>query len=124
MQEGMIKPRVPIQLLNISPNSVTMHKGARMASGCTLEADSIVVASIDSNSPSQDILSDHKQQQLWQVVDSAADKLTQAEQEQLYAVLLDYADVFAVDADDLGKTDKLQHTINTGSTLPIRQPPL
>ena len=47
----------------------------------------------------------------------------QAEQEQLYAVLLDYADVFAVDADGLGKTDKLQHTINTGSTLPIRQPP-
>ena len=56
-------------------------------------------------------------------MNSAADKLTQAEQEQLYAVLLDYADVFAVDADDLGKTDKLQHTINTGSTLRIRQPP-
>ena len=56
-------------------------------------------------------------------MDSAADKLTQAEQEQLYAILLDYADVFAVDADDLGKTDKLQHTITTGSALPIRQPP-
>ena len=56
-------------------------------------------------------------------MDAAADKLTQTEQQQLYAVLLDYADVFAVDADDLGKTDKLQQTINTGSALPMRQPP-
>ena len=123
LQEGMINPRVPIRLLNLSPDSVTMHKGTRVGSGCTLEADSIVVGSIDSNSPSQGMVSDHKQQRLWQVVDAAADKLTQTEQQQLYAVLLDYADVFAVDADDLGKTDKLQHTINTGSALPMRQPP-
>ena len=78
MQKGMINPRVPMRLLNLSPDSVTMYKGTRVASGCTREADSIVVASIDSNSPSQDILSDHKQQQLWQVVNSAADKLTHA----------------------------------------------
>ena len=60
--------------------------------------------------------------QLWQAVESAAEKLTQTEQEQSYAVLLDYADVFADDAGDLGKTDKLQHTINTEGALPIRQP--
>ena len=39
----------------------------------------------------------------------------------MYALLLDYADVFADDAGDLGKTDKLHHTINTGCTLPVRQ---
>ena len=39
----------------------------------------------------------------------------------MYAVLLDYADVFTDDAGDLGKTDKLQHTINTGCALPVRQ---
>ena len=39
----------------------------------------------------------------------------------MYAVLLDYADVFVGDAGDLGKTDELQHTINTGCALPVRQ---
>ena len=39
----------------------------------------------------------------------------------MYAVLLDYADVFADDAGDLGKTDKFQHAINTGCALPVRQ---
>lgn len=54
-------------------------------------------------------------------VESAAEKLTQTEQEQLYAVLLDYGDIFADNAGDLGKTDQLQHTINTRDALPIRQ---
>ena len=80
------------------------------------------MAGINSSPPSQCDVSDLKQQQLWQAVESAAEKLTQREQKQLYTVLLDYADVFADDAGDLGKTDKLQHTINTGNTLPIRQP--
>jgi len=44
------------------------------------------------------------------------------QQEQLYAVLLNYAEVFADDSGDLGKTDKLHHAINTGNALPIWQP--
>ena len=99
-----------------------MHKGTRVASAFALENHSIVVASIDNNNPpSQGDVSSLKQQRLWQAVESAAETLTQTEQEQLYAVLLDYADVFADDAGDLGKTDKLQHTINTGCALPVRQ---
>ena len=99
-----------------------MHKGTRVALAFALENHSIVVASIDNNNPpSQGDVSILKQQRLWQAVESAAEKLTQTEQEQLYAVLLDYADVFADDAGDLGKTDKLQHTINTRCALPVRQ---
>ena len=99
-----------------------MHKGTRVASAFALENHLIVVASIDNNNPpSQGDVSSLKQQQLWQAVESTAEKLTQIEQEQLYAVLLDYADVFANDAGDLGKTDKFQHTINTGCALPVRQ---
>ena len=118
----MTNPLVPIWLLNLSADSVTMHKGTRVASAYALENHSIVVAGIDSSPHSQCDVSDLKRQQLRQAVESAVQKLTQTEQEQLYAVLLDYADVFADDAGDLGKTDKLHHTINTGGALPIRQP--
>jgi len=54
-------------------------------------------------------------------VESTSHHLTQKEQEQLYTVLLNYADVFADDSGDLGKTDKLHHTINTGNAPTIRQ---
>ena len=91
-----------------------MHKGTRVASAYTLESHSVVVAGIP---PLQCDVSELKGQQLWQVVESAAEKLTQTQQEQLYAVLLDYADVFADNTSDLGKTDKLQHTINTEGAL-------
>ena len=120
IQEDTTNPLVPMRLLNLSPDSITMCKGTRVASAYALETHSVVVAGIDSSRPSQGVVSDHKQQQLWQAVESAADKLTQTEQEQLYTVLLEYADVFADDAGGLGKTDKLQHT---RGALPIRQPP-
>lgn len=41
---------------------------------------------------------------------------------QLAQLLTDFADVFAVSSDDLGHTSLVTHQINTGSSLPIRQP--
>lgn len=122
IQANATNPLVPIRLLNLSPDRITVGKGTRVASAYALDGTSVVVAGVDSNSPTQCEVSDAKQQRLWQAVESAAEKLTQTEQEQLYAVLLNYADVFADDAGDLGKTDKLHYTINTGNALPIRQP--
>ena len=49
------------------------------------------------------------------------DGLDPQKQEQLYAVLLEFADVLADDPDDFGRTGKLKHEINTGNAAPIRQ---
>ena len=38
-----------------------------------------------------------------------------------FHLLLTYADVFAVSTTDLGRTDKLQHSIHTGNAPPTRQ---
>ena len=38
-------------------------------------------------------------------------------------MLLEYADVFAEDSGDLGRTELLQHNIETGDAPPVRQPP-
>ena len=54
-----------------------------------------VVASFSENNPvSHGDISIAKQQLLWQATETAADDLTPAQREQLYAVLLEYADVF------------------------------
>ena len=43
--------------------------------------------------------------------------------ESLKRFLIKHADVFALHDDDLGRTNLVQHNINTGDTPPIRQPP-
>jgi len=48
---------------------------------------------------------------LWQAVKTAGDELTQQQQEQLYAVLTQYGDVFAAYSGGLGKTNEIQHTV-------------
>lgn len=38
-------------------------------------------------------------------------------------LLIRFQDIFAKSADDLGRTDRVQHRINTGTAVPIRQAP-
>jgi len=56
------------------------------------------------------------------VEDTSCD-LTEVQRHQLFALLLEYADVFATDSGDLGSTTCVQHSIETGNARPIRQPP-
>jgi len=41
----------------------------------------------------------------------------------LETLLFQYQQIFAKSSDDLGRTDLVKHKKNTGSSLPIRQPP-
>ena len=78
IQENTKNPLVPIRVLNLSPDRITVGKGTRvLASVHTLDGNSVVVAGIDSNSPIQSEVSNAKQQQLWQAVECAAEKLIQ-----------------------------------------------
>jgi len=116
-------PVVPIRMLNLSPDSITIHKDTKVAIAHSVEEDSVLVAGVSKDSSLfEPHLSDTKRQLLWQAVESAGDELTQQEQEQLYVVLSQYGDVFADNSGDLGKTDEIQHTIETGDSPPVRQP--
>ena len=111
---------VPIQVLNISPESITIYKDSRVVTAHSIGEDSILVAEVSNNNPTpQGDISDSKQQLLWQTAESARDELNLQEQEQLYAVLYD---VFADNSGDIGKADEIQHTIDTKHTPPYRQP--
>ena len=47
--------------------------------------------------------------------------LCETEKKQL-ADLIEYKDVFAKSSSDLGRCDRIQHAINTGSAVPVCQP--
>ena len=52
----------------------------------------------------------------------SGEKLSESERNQLYLLLTTYADVFSCNDDQLGRTGKLKHSIDTGNDQPIRQP--
>ena len=59
---------------------------------------------------------------LYNIVQRCGQALTDGEKNSFLLLLQEYKDVFAVNKDDLGRTDRLQHSISTGNFHPIRQP--
>jgi len=56
---------------------------------------------------------------LWQLVEGIS--LTSQEQDRLFVLLMEYADIVALSNDQLDKTYMLQHRIHTGDAAPVRQ---
>ncbi|KAJ8032186.1 hypothetical protein HOLleu_25640 [Holothuria leucospilota] len=56
------------------------------------------------------------------LIESCARRLDEHQQKQLRELLTEYADVFSRSPDDLGRTTVVHHTIDTGTTKPIKQP--
>ena len=113
---------IPIRILNLRLETVMVQKGTPIAVMEPLPEENIdcVSASSIQRDSSQDI-SEEKQRQLWQIVLDVRDKTSAKEQQQLYAVLVEHADLFADGPNDFGRTSKIKHGINTGDTAPVRQ---
>ena len=60
---------------------------------------------------------------LLELYERIATGLTESQQEEVVALLTEFANVFASSPDDLGRTSVAQHCINTGNTRLIRQNP-
>ena len=83
-----------------------------------------MVANINPKPPdTHPDVSKAEQELLWDLVCGSGQGLDVQQQDKLYALLLSFADVFALCDKQLGRTDKLQHSINTKGSHPIRQQP-
>ena len=119
---GIIKPKtteLPLVVLNTSEEPVTVYSGTKMAVLQQVELPvTKEVGVVDQGG--EGVVPPWKQEMLWGLVEKSATNLTQGEQELFYQ-LLSYADVLAFANSELGRTSKLQHSINTGDTAPVRQ---
>ena len=104
-----------MSLLNPRAEPVTIKAGSTIATLEPVEISATVagVAPTGSVSPDQERL-------LWQLVEEGGGELTTDEKEQLFALLLQNADLFATSKSDLGRTNKLSHMINTNQADPVR----
>ena len=121
-------PLVPIRLANPSPEPVTLCRGTKVAQiSPILDPELITGISQDSKSILTTI-STHKKlpleakKPLWKMVEDSGEVLDSHQQQELYTFLLGFADVFAFTDAELGRTDKLQHTITTEAKHPICSP--
>jgi len=113
---------VPIRLINPSAESVTLYKGSTVA--CVSGIDpSIVVANVNPNpSDTHPDVSKAEEELLWELVCGSGQGQDVQQQDKFYALLLSFANVFALDDKQLGQTNKLQHIFKVMGSHPIRQP--
>ena len=79
---------------------------------------------ISSNAPVQaESYPTSRIEKLLQILCHPLEKLSAEENEQLKALLVEFSDVFALDDTELGCTQLVEHSINTGDNAPIRQQP-
>ena len=118
---AMVDPvhgKVPVRILNPRAEPVTIQRGTVIAIMESLSKEEpVVVTSVEEGRE----ISENKKKHLWQAVSDVGELLSNKEQEQLYSVLLEYADLFAEKPDDFGRTNKIKHAINTGDAAPVRQ---
>ena len=64
-----------------------------------------------------------REEALLNTLDLGPAKLEDEERRRLRELVLEYAQLFALNPSELGFTDVVQHTINTGDSRPLRQQP-
>ena len=109
---------VPVRLLNHRPETITVHQSQKLAVVETIEAPTetpVALVGIKNGTASKE-----RQQTLWSLAERSCNSLTEVQTEQLYELLLSYADVFACSDSEVGRTSKIRHTIHTDEP-PIRQ---
>ena len=117
---ALVEPRsgkVPVRLLNARAETVTVRAGSEIATLEPVEPlPDTVVASVEGAAQIPE-----KEEMLLRLVEQNGDELSGDEKEKFPALLIQYADVFALSGSDLGRTSNLKHEIPTGDAPPIRQ---
>ena len=113
--------QVPILIINPLPTEAVIHKRTNVATAIPFDEMMVAPVREDSNVPAEFEVSSCKHGLLHDMADRSAGDLTSEEKNRLYELLVEFADVFAESSDDMGRTGVVKHSIDTGTSHPIRQ---
>ena len=102
-----------IQVINISPNDITLYKNTKL--GCCTPVENLLAITTD-NTDTASIQTTPPP-----VIELSSANLSHSQKEHLQELLNRYSDVFASPGGPLGQTNMVKHPIKTTGT-PIRQP--
>ena len=112
------KPTVPVRILNLTNKEKRIKKGASIV---VCEPVQSVMALKEC--PGQQQPATKLPTHLQELYQESIDGLTPVQQTQVCNLLCEFSDVFSQGPHDLGRTDLVQHRIDTRDASPIRQPP-
>eukprot|EP00731_Ephydatia_muelleri_P009158 Em0004g1496a len=111
---------VPVRILNPRDEMVVLKKGTQIASMELLEQDPVInISTVMKNAE----VSPECQNILWDLVSKVGSHISESEREQLYSLLVEFADVFSFSSKDLGRTKELKHHIFTSDAQPVHLSP-
>ncbi|KAL5502521.1 hypothetical protein EMCRGX_G009314 [Ephydatia muelleri] len=111
---------VPVRVVNPRDKIVVLKKGTEIAHMELLEQDPVIEISTVAEKFK---ISREDQSILWVMVSRVGDDVYKDEKEELFSLLLEFADVFSLSTKNLGHTKVLQHRIDTGNAQPVHLPP-
>ena len=108
--------RVPVRLMNPTDSPIVIKKGTILG---TFEP----VDEVKEDTKSSHSVGKNKNlpEQLQILLDKSSKRLDRAQKGKLKETLRDYQDVFALNEEDMGFTDTVEHQINTDGSRPIKQ---
>ena len=112
------KSTLPLRILNLTSEEKRIKKGAPIAMCEPVQSVQLLKR---SSTPQQSAtkLPEH----LRDLYEASIDGLAPEQQRQVYNLLSEFSDVFSQGPHDLGRTDLVQHRIDTRGASPIKQPP-
>ena len=111
---------VPVRILNPRDEMVVLKKGTQIASMELLEQDPVInISTVMKNAE----VSLECQNILWDLVSKVGSHISESEREQLYSLLVEFADVFSFSSKDLDRTKELKHHIFTSDAQPVHLSP-
>src|SRR6266516_1789285 len=102
---------VPVRILNTTDEAIVIRAGSQVAE---LEPVTINETEAQSNTVEEDAWKD-------KLIEGIDEEITELERAQLNEILSRYADCFSRTEFDLGRTTLVKHSIETGSSAPVRQ---
>ena len=121
---AVVQPKsrmIPVRLVNCTSEPHTVYAGKQIALA-EMVGNNACSAAQGSAEPRSTTLMQEKEEMLWTLTEHTDAELTPEQREMFYQLLASYSDVIAESPSDLGRTDWLEHSIDTGNATPIRQP--
>lgn len=100
-----------VRVINTNEQEVTLHKDLIIGRACNAEICNPVATDARDTSHLRELLNAHP------------DSLTCDERKRFQSLILSYKDIFSAGPLDQGRTNLIKHSIDTGSSSPIKIPP-
>ena len=118
------RDRVPLRVMNVGTEEIHLKRGLKVGLGhLVIDAEEPIVQDNINSDKESKISDDSVPEHLDNILKDLATKLSPEQLKEAKAFLLKYQNCFPKSKKDLGYTDVVTHSINTGDNPPIKQAP-